>query len=378
MDRKNALIKLEQQFMEERGQTKEELEALFADSEELLRDLLFDKIRSLDHNYPVQVLQLQVLRADLYQDRCCIMICGYDKRWYQDPRPAEAFAEADFLYEPFRKLIRRLNDQLDVYLGAVSAYDVRNLACEYFIECFAGLAGKARSWFFLFDEWAGEEGFRFPVPYRVVWGPYRGKTEMIFHMDRSGKSHGDFLEERKEDEKRNRDMHFYFSFSESRHQGLRCKHEGFAFLNIKQSKFTDTAFLDCKFASPAFQDSVMDWCSFEGSSLYGSNFSRVRGYQVNFGRTDIRNSTFERISLRKGDFTGARLNGVAFTDGVLEECSFRDASLTDVDLRAASLEGIDFTGAVLERVYIREKAAESLLMTDEQAEHVLVVTERAE
>lgn len=378
MDRKSALIKLEELFMEERKRTGEEFEALAAASGEALRDLLFEGIRSLDHEYPVQVLQFQVMRSDLYQDRCRIMVCGYDKGWYQDPGPVEGFAEADFLYQPFLELIRRLNDQIGVFMGAVSVYDVRNLVCEYFMECYKGLAGRARSWFFLFDEWAKEEGFHFPVPFRVVWGPYRGETEMIFHMDRTGKSHAEFLEELEEDKKRNREMHFYFSFVQSSQNGLQCGKEGFAFLTMKQSSFVHTQFKECKFASPDFQDSVMDWCSFEGSSLFGSNFSRGRGYQVNFGGTDIRNSTFEKIHLRKGDFTGAKLNGVAFTDGILEECSFRDASLTDVDLRAVSLEGIDFTGAVLERVYIWEKDAADLKVTEKQAEQVLVVAERAE
>lgn len=375
MDREKALEALEQTFQQEKIVADQEFSAVLENQGEHLKTLLYEGIKGLDRNYPVQVLQFQIMRANLYQNRCQITVCGYDKSWYQDENATRREVDADFLFEPFLRLKERLAETLSVYMGAVTLYDIRNLICEAFLQKFVTMSGKVREFFYLFDEWAKAEGLEFAMPYRIVWGPYREQTETIFAMDRTGKNGADLQKECEEEEQRKRPAHFYRSFVQSTIKEFHRESDQFAFLNMKQSELELTSFINCTFVSSMFQNSKMSWCSFEGGGLFGSNLNGVCGYQMNFRNAKIENSGMEGIRLRKADFAGAKLNGVTFTGGMLEECSFKDAMLSNVDLRAKTLTGIDFTGAVLDKVYIDPKDMESLVFTSEQMEHVLVVTE---
>lgn len=375
MDRKQALEKLEKTFEEEKQRTRQEYEEILTSSWEQIATLLYEGISRLDKEYPIQILQFQIMRADLYQNRCQITVCGYDKDWYLDEKRTDSKVDIRFLYEPFLRLQERMEATISVYMGAVTMYDIQNMVCEFFIECFRKIADLARGTFYAFDEWAEKEGFHLPVPFRIVWGAYRDMVETIFYMDFTGKTEVDLEKECEEENKRGRIAHFHRAFVESTITNFHKAEEKFAFLTMKRSVIEQTSFTKCMFAGCNFEASKMNWCSFEGSSLAGCNFSKTEGYQINFKDTDIQNCMIEDIKLRKADFTGAKLKDVTFTQGMLEECSFRNAVLYNVDLRLQVCTGVDFTGAKLDNVYILEKDVDNVVLSEEQKEHVFVISD---
>lgn len=378
MDRNTALEKLAERFAEEKERLSQAFEAHVTEHYEELIKKLYAGIRKLDTQHPIRVIQFQIMRADLYQGKCCIRVCGYDENWYMDEKRCEYDLEMPEWYVPFQKVIDQLDKESYVYMGAVTIYDIRNLVCEHFIACFLKAAMQIRQEFLLFDEWAKQNGLQYQPPYRVVWGVYRGAAETLFCMECTGKSADDLKAECERDAKRGRQAHLHKSFVGSKVENAKFSGENFAYLNMKNSHMSRVSLENCMFGQAMFLHAVMEWCSFAQATLYGCNFNEVEGYQLDCRNASITNSCFEKAKLRKGKFDGATLTDITFADAVLEECSFQNAKLYRVDLRAATLSGIDFTGAKLEDVYIHANDVEHLQLTEEQAEHVYVLKEEVD
>ena len=372
MDRKLALERLEELLALHKDKTERKYRQIFEQHQEQLVEDLLAAVLKLKKYYPVRILQFQIRRTDLYQKKYRIEVCGYNKKWYQDEERTTAYVEIEFLFEPFKELWTILEADLLKYMGAVSRYDIDNMVNELFISCYNRSSTIIRKDFLMFDEWLMQNKKSYRKPYRVMWGDYRGRTDMLFYQDKLGK---DAKELQKACEDETKEGHQFFCFVESDLKNISLQQEHFAYLNMKKSNLTEVAFDRCEFGEGLFMDCVMDWCTYTDNKIYGCNFAGVKGYQLDFRGASIANTTFEGMKLRKGNFKGAELVAVDFKDCELDECSFQDATLSMVDLRTEKLEGIDLTGARLEQVYIYEKDMESLCLTDEQKKHVYVLAE---
>lgn len=368
MDRKTALEKLGQRFAaEKQALTQRFIEQIEQHLDELAA-AVYSTIQTMDKADSVRIIQVQVMRADVYQGRSRIMICGYDENWYLDESHWQSDVEAPYLYEPFVEVEMRLAKELSVYMGAVTDYDIRNLVCEHFVRCFSEQAVRVRNHFALFDEWAEMQKLTFSVPYRILWGAYREHVETLFYMDKKQKGTREFRAELK-------DNNLFRSFVESSISDAEISGKNFAFLNIKNSSLVRVNFAECVFGQSLFIRTSAQWCQFSKCMFYGCNWNQADGYQMDFSGAQITNTAFEEMKLRKGKFEGTVLTDVSFYGSALEECSFRNATLTRVDLRGLSLENLDFAGAVLQDVYVHYKDADKLALTEEQSAHVYVLEE---
>lgn len=372
MERNLALEKINALFELHSSRTEMEYKKLLEENREQLTQKLLEAVMSLKKYYPIRVLQFQIMRTDLYQKKYRIQVCGYNKNWYMDEERTVSYVDITYLFEPFKELAKLLEEDLLKYMGAVSQYDIDNIVNEFFITCFNRSSTKMREGFFLFDEWLAQNNKKYRIPYRVMWGEYRGRTDILYLQDKLGKETADF---EKECEKDQREGHLFFSYVDSNLADMKITNEKFAYLNLKKSNLKEVNFEKCVFGESMFRESVMEWCSYSESVFYGCNFSKINGYQLDFQNSSITNTGFENMKLRKGKFQGAKLFAVDFKNCVLEECDFRGATLSMVDLRAERLSGIDLTGAKLEEVYIHERDMEELHLSKEQSEHVYVLTE---
>lgn len=373
MDRRIALEKIKEQFEEEKPRLKQKFLKNVSEREQELVAALFEGIKKLNTDYPIRVLQFQMMRGDIYQAHSPITVCGYNADWYLDEERTEYQIAADYLYEPFEELEEKMKKEISVYMGSVTIYDIKNLVCEYFLECFTDMADKIQEKFYLFDEWAKEEGIAFEIPYRILWGEYRGRTKTIFYQGKIGKGKEEIQRELKESKEK--EAHLFSSWVKSQVTDLILEQENFAHLNMKSSSLSQVVFRKCMFARAMFQKSVMEWCSFEKSILNGCNFSNLQAYQLDFSHAQISNCSFEENKLRKGKFDEAELTDVAFTEGSLSECSFRNAKLCRVDFRTKNLENIDFTGAEFQDVYVHVQNVDEIKLTPEQMKQVYVLEE---
>ena len=370
MERELALEKLREKFeLKKEFVERRYIEILRAEQQQLVEELL-EAVLKLKKYYPIRVLQFQIMRTDLYQQKYQIEVCGYNKKWYLDEERTTAYVDVTYLFEPFQKLKMELEEESSVYMGAVSSYDINNLVNEFFITCFNRSATQMRESFFLFDEWLLQNQRTYRKPYRVLWGEYRGRTDILYLQDEYGKEAKDLLKVCEHDKK---EGHQFICFVQSNLKDMKLEKEKFAYLNMKKSNMQEVEFDNCQFGESMFQESVMDWCSYANSTFYGCNFSNINGYQIAFPNAVITNSSFEGMKLRRGNFQGAKLVAVDFSKSNLNECNFRNTTLSMVDLRADNLEGIDLTDAKLEEVYIHEKDMELLHLTEEQKEHVYIL-----
>lgn len=373
MDRKIALEKLKERFEEEKILLHRKFSECLKEKEQELITELYSGIRQLNWQYPIQVLQFQMMRADIYQEHSYITVCGYKADWYLDEERTEFQIDADYLYQPFQELKERMEKEISVYMGGVSVYDIKNLIGEYFLECFVDMAERIQEKFYLFDEWAKENQISLTTPFRIVWGEYRGKTKTIFYIDKAGKTKEEI--EKELEEEKEKEAHLFCSWVESEVSDLTLKQQNFAHLNMKNSRLSQVTLEKCMLARAMFQNSLMEWCSFQQGVINGSNFNKVQAYQLDFRDARIGNCSFENINLRKGKFDNAVLTDVVFTQGNLSECSFQGATLCRVDFRIEHMENIDFTGAVMEQVFIHAENADEIRLTPEQMEQVFVLEE---
>lgn len=371
MDRSTALNKLRERYDEDKERNEQSFHQYITEHYDELIEKLYEGIRHLDTDYPIHIVQFQLMRSDIYHGNSRIRICGYDENWYMDEKRTEYDIDAEGLFQAFQDTIDRLNQEISVYMGSVTIYDIRNLVCEHFIDCFCKEAMLIRQGFLAFDEWADRNHVTLQAPYRIVWGVYRKTAETLFNMDRPGKGTTQLEQECKKN-------NLFLSFAESRLENLDISKENFAYFNVKNSYMSHMGFEECVFGEAMFKKTQIEWSSFVKSTFYGCNFNEAYGYQLDFSGASITNSCFDMGKIRKGRFDGAVLTDVTFTESILEECSFKNCRLCRVDLRAESLSGIDFEGAILEEVYIHMKDVDELELTKEQREHVYVLKEETD
>jgi|GEM_PF-4760897 len=378
MERKKALGIVQEKIEAAKPQLKQAFDEKFNASKEKLIQDLFAGIDQLDKSYPIRILQFNILRSALYEGKPSIAVTGYDDKWYTDEKRTVSYVDVSYLFEPFAQSIREFDEELSVFMGAVTAYDLRNDLCEYFIQCFMQKDHELAAAFDRFDEWAAQHGFSLTVPYRIVLGQTYENVNMLFAMDRTGKTKEDFLKEIKIDSDKKRPGHMFHCFVESNLAGIELAQENWGHLNVKNSKLSKVQFQKCAFVALFAEKCDIEWTDFKECQLYGGNFGRSQAYQLDFEGSTIENTTFEGISLRKGKFEGAKLENVIFKDAILEECSFKNATLRNVDLRVSKAEHVDFEGAVLEDVFIHVTDADQLELTGEQQGHVFVLKEEVD
>ena len=378
MERKKALGIVQEKTEAEKQNLKQAFEEAFTASKEKLISALFTGIDQLDKSYPIRVIQLNLLRSALYEGKPCIAVTAYDHKWYMDEKRTVSYVDIAYLYEPFAQSIHKLEDEISVYMGAITTYDLKNDLNEYFIECVMEKEHDLASAFDRFDEWAAEHGLLLTVPYRIVMGQTYENVKMLFAMDKTGKTKEDFLSEIKEDTTKKRPAHMFHSFVESNLSGFELSDENWGHLNIKHSKLSKGKFQKCEFLALFAEKCESEWIDFKNCRLYGCNFMDGQAYQLDFQGSFIENTTFKGINLRKGKFEGARLENVTFEGATLEECDFRNATLKNVDFRVSKSEHIDFEGAVLENVFVHIDDTEKLELSDEQQENVFVLKEEAD
>ena len=97
MDRKTALEKLGQSFETEKAA----LTQCFIEQMERYLDALvgeiYSAIQTMGETDSVRMIQIQVMRTDVYQGKSRIIICGYNENWYLDENHWQSEVEAAYL-----------------------------------------------------------------------------------------------------------------------------------------------------------------------------------------------------------------------------------------------------------------------------------------
>lgn len=378
MEREKALESIREYFEENKKTLFLRFQEIFEEHTPQMMEQIYESIQKLNWNHPIQILQFQIKRVDLYQGQSLLSVCGYDKRWYLDEAYEEDKIMTTYLFEPFAQLQKEMLQESRKYLGSVSIYDIKNIVNEFFQECFKNQIEAVRGYFENFDQWLKAQGLEMKAPYHLIWGDSILNGATLYYEDKPGKTGEQIQKEIERDREEEKEIHLHNSWNESNLEKLAFEQEKFLFLNVKRAQSTEVDFKHCMVGRASFHRSEFQWCSMEKSQWYSCDFRQIKGYQLDFTNAQILTSSFENCWLRKGKFDGATLENVVFKDATLQECSFKNARMKNVDLRAVELTGADFSGAVLEQVYINEKDAPYLELTSEQEKNVYVIGESNE
>lgn len=252
--------------------------------------LLGERMKKQEKEY-VCFLYASVLRSDLIQRKYRIFFHGLDMRWYLDDEPAEAYVDAEELFEPFERLQNALEAANSGYGGNVTVYDVQNLLFEElpFIDSLVCQVLR-----YCLRDWEEKGIFDRVIrsPYWLLkWGEYRDRSEFLVRTDRVEKADSAWKEELKKAAHDPEKLVFGYWYK-AKCQGKNPENLDMRFGTFEECTVQDIKFDHCNMEGSRFPKSTLSGCSFEGCNLSGADF---------------RDCSFENTSLAGAELTSATI-----------------------------------------------------------------------
>lgn len=292
MERETALQSYRETVSQRIEKFRGDMEKYLTERAEYLENLVRSGMELLGKQMEIQqkeyvcFLYISVLKADLIQRKYRIFLQGLDMRWYLDDEPAEAYVDAEELFEPFDCLRNELEEANRGYGGAVNGYDIQNLLFDELPRMDSAICQILR---YRLRDWEEKGIFDKVVrsPYWLLkWGEYRDRTEYLVQTDRVERSDSAWKEELKKAAHDSEKMVFSYWYKGSC-RGKDPKDLDMRFITFEDCIVQDVKFENCDMEGSRFPKSQIIGCCFEGCNLNGADF---------------RNCSFENTSL-----AGARL-----------------------------------------------------------------------
>ncbi len=247
--------------------------------------LLGEQMKKQEKEY-VCFLYISVLKSDLIERKYRIFCHGLDMRWYLDDEPAEAYADAQELFEPFDRLRSALEEANSGYGGNVTVYDIQNMLFEELplidnMVCQI-LRYRLRDWEEkgIFDKVARS-------PYWLLkWGEYRDRSEFLVQTDRVEKADSAWREELKKAAHDPEKLIFSYWYK-GKCQGKDARNLDMRFTTFEECIVQDIKFDHCNMEGSRFPKSKISGCSFGGCNLSGADFRDCSFENTSFAGAEL-------------------------------------------------------------------------------------------
>lgn len=239
---------------------------------------------------------ISVLKADLINRKYRIYLHGLDMRWYLDDEPAEAYVDAEEVFEPFDCLWNVLEEAKGGYGGAVSSYDVQNLLFEE-LPLMDGMICQILR--YRLRDWEEKGIFDQVVrsPYWLLkWGEYRDRAEFLVQTDRVEKSDSAWKEELKKAAHDPEKMVFSYWYK-GKCQGKNPTNLDMRFITFEECTIQDVKFENCNMEGSRFPKSKVSGCCFAGCNLSGADFRNCRFENTSFAGAELTSAIFPAESI---------------------------------------------------------------------------------
>jgi len=258
-------------------------------------ELLGEQMEKTGKEY-VCFLYLSVLKADLISRKYRIYLHGLDMRWYLDEEPAEAYMDAEELFEPFDRLRNSLEEANSGYGGAVSSYDIQNLLFEELPLIDSMICQILR---YRLRDWEEKGIFDTVVrsPYWLLkWGEYRDRSEFLIQTDRVEKPDSAWKEELKKAAHDPEKMVFSYWYK-GKCQGKNPQNLDMRFITFEDCVVQDIRFENCNMEGSRFPKSKLNGCSFAGCNLNGADFRNCSFDHTSFAGAELTLAIFPAESI---------------------------------------------------------------------------------
>lgn len=362
MNREDALIDFKSK-MTEKYITKYNMLLIdtYNNNKTKIHDMIFQAIKSiidkgmLHFNFTknkIAMFQFEILRTDILNESFKITLHGYNSYWYLDENPVYDYVDFKFLFKPLIELRKELETEMKVYIGKINKYDVQNILFTVAIEFFNNMSSDVRKWLWNLDdnEWIKVQCIN--EFYKVRWGEYQGKSEIVFAMDHIKKDTKDFLQLGKQDE--HKKPYVYSVWRESIINNCKINDRNMLFVNFKESSLEKVEFVLCKMISAQFENCNMNETSFIDTILAGTSFCKANLSKCSFEKSNLFGSDFSNSYLNNVNFNKCNLSKSIFVNATIENVSFENADVSDAIFSSKSVPYLHLTPEQLQTIYISE------------------------
>lgn len=238
-------------------------------------------------NQEVAYIYFSILRCDILNKEYRVLVECMGKEWFQDPNTVSLYMPVDFLFEGIDELWDNLLEAIRPYMGKITQYEIYDMICDTVMECGRYIAGIMRE-----VCWDIEENQDFcqitkASVWSILWGEYRGETELICH--------GDY------EKKTRRDWDALYMQLERKPTVMATGYWYQAGLESCQCSGKDLSYT-------TFHECVLENMDFCNSNLYGARFLNCKIRDCRFHKADLRMAKFidcswENVTFDQADTT---------------------------------------------------------------------------
>jgi len=303
---------------------------------ESFRNLL---IKINEEEKEVSYINVSLLRSNIKNNGCLLLISAYNAKWFLDNNPIEIYYDCSWLLKFIHEYNEKLSIEAKKYVGKVTKEDIERIKWESLNKDYKGflipMFRNALENIIKLEEY---KTMKKALEFSISVGEYKDLTQPIWVESEKEVS----LSELKFDiEQKNENKIVFKHFknldlSNGIYENTNFMYTKFETMNFTNCNLHDDIFMGSKFWNCNLQNadlsySVLWFSDFEGSNLRGADFSFVNHEQeIDYGQ--IEEKIFNRINFKKTDLTDANLMcadlaGCDFRDAILDNCNMEDAFL---------------------------------------------------
>lgn len=298
------------QFKADQNQRLQEYQLLFQKNLEkqllvFIERLLevFKELRiRLPEDQEVTYIYFSILRCDILKREYRVLVECMGKEWFQDPNTVSLYMTVDFLFEGIDDLWDNLLEAIRPYMGKITQYEIHDIICDTVMECGGYIAGIMRAVCWDIEE---NQDFRQVTKasvWSILWGEYRGETELICHGDYEKKTRKDwdvlFMQlERKPAVMAN--GYWYQAGLES----CQCSGKDFSYTTFHECVLENMDFCNSNLSGAKFLNCNIRDCRFHKADLRMAKFIDCSWENVTFDQADTRYTVFSKKGIPVEEFS---------------------------------------------------------------------------
>lgn len=335
MNRKEAILKYEEEVSEYLNRSMEALKENFLKEEEKMKNDIYAIVRQLFSSArdkeEIQYIQMSLLRSWMDEDVFQILISLHDETYFLDKKPLMQTLDVSSLFAPLKEARITLYQCMEYYQGKIEKFDADRMIRETAMAFYKKMADRCRMLFRDMDRWEARDSISETKRLVVKWGEFQEVCETVFLTDPGSKTQQQFLAYNEKNRLDQWDTSYVYQSWES---------VQFTDMTVQKRNLLFIMLRNCQIERCQWENNMMHGASFRGAKLKRVIFAGCDLSGSDFRGTEFDQVQFIQCNLSEADFTENRINTVQFTDSRMDAARFSRDSLSCGGLDASQLQQI--------------------------------------
>ncbi|MDE7273247.1 MAG: pentapeptide repeat-containing protein [Lachnospiraceae bacterium] len=335
MNRKEAILKYQEEVSEYLNRSMEALEENFLKEEKKLKNnicaIVIQLFSSVGDKERIQYIQMSLLRSRMDEDVFQILVSLHDETYFLDKNPLMQTLDVSSLFVPLKEARIILYQRLEYYQGKIEKFDADRMIRETAMTFYKKMADRCRMLFRDMDRLNTGDKISETKRLVVKWGGFQEVCETVFMTETNSKTQQQFLAYNEKNRLDQWDTRYVYQ-------------------SWEYMQFTDVTEQKRNLLFIMFRNCQMERCQWENCLMHGASFRGAKLKQVIFAGCDLSGSDFRetefdqvrfvQCNLSAADFTGNRIDTVQFTGSRMDDARFSRDSLSCGGLDVSQLQQI--------------------------------------